>query len=100
MGIYGELEEMSEEQKQKEADKARVERVAERIAREKASAFIVTGLVHECRDREPADWPQYDNGFHDGFVACLQRLAHVNEMEWRCLVEKAKEELGLYRCPE
>ncbi len=102
MGINGEMQEMRAEQaaKEKEAmEQARIERHAERIAREQAKAFIVEAMVHECRDRGPSEPEEYDKGFHDGYTSCLMDLARENGLSWAKLADDALRELGLYRCP-
>ena len=102
MGINGEMQEIRAEQEAKreaEMEQARIERHAERIAREKAIKFIVNAMVHECRDREPTEYGNYEDGFHDGFTACLQALTNSHGMSWDLLMDKVKAELGLYRCP-
>lgn len=102
MGINGEMQEIRAEQKAKEQEameQARIERHAERIAREQAIKFIVNATVHECRDRAPTEYGNYDDGFHDGFIACLQALTSSYGMSWDLLMDKVKAELGLYRCP-
>lgn len=92
MGIYGEIQEMRAE------DESKARRQAERSAG--ARKFAAEAIVHECRDREPADSDAYDEGYHDGYMACLKDMCEAAGIRWADVMDEAMAAMGLYRCPE
>lgn len=92
MGIYGEIQEMRAE------DENRARLRTERSAG--ARKFAAEAIIHECRDREPADSDAYDEGYHDGYMACLKDMCEAAGIRWADVMDEAMAAMGLYRCPD